>query len=104
MIDTNHRPMSKAELEAYIADDFIPAMRKMLPVIASLPEWQPIETAPTDKEVLLACLGHDGLRIGQKMYTEDTKSDLLNTCWVIASSGNVCQPTHWMPLPKPPIP
>ena len=70
---------------------------------AAATQWRPIETAPKDgTEVLLACVGHDNLKIGVKMHKEDTGSDLLNSCYVIVSSGAACQPTHWMPLPKPP--
>lgn len=90
------RPISKAELEAYIADEFIPAMRKRLPVIATLSEWRPIETAPKDGTWIMCKVepAHHGW--------ED--------CIVLRYRGNEWgrpgmvgyKPTHWMPLPKPP--
>lgn len=94
----SERPMSKAELEAYIADEFIPAMRKMLPVITPSTDWQPIETAPRDgtkflaieknfPEVVFICF------FGKHTpYIADWKSD----------DGEIVFPFKWMPLPKPP--
>jgi len=83
--------MSKAELEAYIADEFIPAMRKMLPVITPPPDWQPIETAPKDGTTILVF--HNG-----SMWTV-LWSDVQE--WHDANDYGYT-PTHWMPLPKPP--
>lgn len=65
--------------------------------------WRPIETAPSSGEVLLYC--------------EDTDEQFvafLGTCiedgskdWVFARAPDVSfivrDPTHWMPLPKPPM-
>lgn len=95
------RPMSKAELEAYIADEFIPAMRKMLPVINPPPEWQPIETAPKDGTNILIAYrdGYFGDMVVTKAAWDEDKEK-----WDKLFSNEYIKdiPTHWMPLPKPP--
>ena len=57
-------------------------------------EWQPIETAPRGVSVLL-CRVWDG------------QSSLMRVGWFDQGiwqdwSRNPMNPTHWMPLPKPP--
>ena len=61
----------------------------------SVPEWQPIETAPMLKTVLLA-VEFDGpgdwrIKCGS-FYSNE---------WHVF--GASWKPTHWMPLPKPPV-
>ncbi len=65
-------------------------------------EWQPIETAPHDETQILIH-GRDGYFVATW--------DRLVGCFVEASSGDplrgtergdLCAPTHWMPLPEPP--
>ena len=68
-------------------------------------EWQPVETAPTDTDLLLfGRFGSQrGLYTGIKnarygwsysfMGTEDVRDDYY---------GDDVNPTHWMPLPEPP--
>jgi hypothetical protein len=59
-------------------------------------EWQPIETAPKDGKRILVFCSHSNMTI--------------ETCW-LENSGfgwwwnthHLNPPTHWMPLPKPPI-
>lgn len=102
MSDADHRPMSKAELEAYIADDFIPAMRKMLPMIAPLPEWQPIETAPKDGTMIV---GHDWCRgIGIYGHDDTHIMSFKDGEWFGKDTCENHFPTHWMPLLNPPNP
>ena len=60
--------------------------------------WQPIETAPKDQSVLvvsdggnmwMATFRYVGPRVGER--------------WESSGFGRLpFQPTHWMPLPKPP--
>lgn len=67
-------------------------------------QWQPIETAPRDgSDVLLT----DGVNIENCYYNKEYKCS--EGWWVVSCSDNwgfACvheaQPTHWMPLPKPP--
>lgn len=62
-------------------------------------EWQPIETAPKDKEILL----HVGVTVGSML--------IVQGCWYSDSTGDegwidymgdVQNVTHWMPLPPAP--
>ena len=68
-------------------------------------EWQPIETAPKEKYLLVIsitsdhqpCVGYYGK--SNIDLPEDWFSDLLN----MARTPLPYVPTHWMPLPKPPV-
>ena len=55
-------------------------------------EWQPIETAPKDGTIVLVWSENSGRVIDH--YAEDYRSWYRFTKYL--------QPTHWMPLPKPP--
>jgi hypothetical protein len=80
-------------------------------------EWQPIETAPRDKQLLLGfrnSMGNwrtvkgryytqetiemdweEGDSCPEGWYETSTISDDIPNCWFF-------DPTHWMPLPQPP--
>ncbi len=68
-------------------------------------QWQPIETAPKDKNLLLWWIPRDGNRyaeaiiIGQVSFYEEGQ-------WYNVQTGiyqDIAHITHWMPLPdKPP--
>jgi hypothetical protein len=75
-------------------------------------EWQPIETAPKDKIVLLA---HE--YGGKRLVTQCAYSFEKGFWWPISEYAAICEnlapsgavmtfmvinPTHWMPLPPPP--
>ena len=77
-------------------------------------DWQPIETAPKDGTwVLLATNNPDPISgipdldiwfpyVGLGRYIADTDYD--DRGWMRCSEYSVnFEPTHWMPLPKPPI-
>lgn len=56
-------------------------------------EWRPIETAPMDREIILAGRWQSGrwdMRVGQWLVVQR---------WPFVGEG---QPTHWRPLPSPP--
>lgn len=55
-------------------------------------EWQPIETAPTKGRELILLLTPSGFP--QIAYA--------NTWWTAGYSVE-CKPTHWLPIPKPPV-
>jgi len=65
-------------------------------------EWRPIETAPkTGEKILVYRPVHDGYYI--PMTGEDYWGSTMfdpEGCWM--RSRQDCQPSHWMPLPKPP--
>ena len=69
--------------------------------------WQPIETAPKDRAVLLYCPDIGVVRgmwnscehaKNPKPYWSIDREHLFGTRLV-----RLNQPTHWMPLPDPPI-
>ena len=64
-------------------------------------EWQPIETAPRDKRVLIWS--------GQEMYCAHWSRNPMtrDVAWSVAEWGTegeqaLVKATHWMPLPEPP--
>lgn len=65
--------------------------------------WQPIETAPMDGTEIILFYPHmsDGLvtagyfHVAQDDYESHWYADLVN--------GGASPPTHWRPLPEPPI-
>ena len=60
-------------------------------------EWQPIETAPRNVEVLTKIDDHNGERNVQ------TLTRMGSLWWVPNGSTYVYySPTHWMPLPEAP--
>jgi hypothetical protein len=65
--------------------------------------WQPIETAPKDRSVLLVVAGM-GLPIycGRERYGTLGEPQQGEFAWRCDSSGRFTTPTHWMPLPAPP--
>lgn len=88
--------------------------------------WQPIETAPKDgTEILVVSgTGGTGVLLARWIALQDflttseaeeyadagmSESDLEIPCWFYADFVHGdrlapdCQPTHWMPLPLPPV-
>lgn len=68
-------------------------------------EWQLIETAPKDGRNILGgeplFTSKAGYKLGGRIYIcRGCENDWNGEQW-IRESG-FCQPTHWMPLPKPP--
>jgi hypothetical protein len=62
-------------------------------------EWQPIETAPKDKPVLIWVDGTTCIGIN----TEDDEGPYWNEVRLDDGAwGGEIYPTHWMPLPTPP--
>ena len=62
--------------------------------------WQPIETAPKDRSILVT--GPDGLRIDQVIWGGWALDDTHNWCDADGARHPNAAITHWMPLPEPP--
>lgn len=66
-------------------------------------EWQSIETAPKDGEMVL--IAHNTLRGGaliRESWLEDGVWYFMSGQGLTPLTGEY-RPTHWMPLPPPPI-
>jgi len=63
----------------------------------TLSDWQPIETAPPEKELLLF-FPAIGPRKGQTVYA---RAEMMRVGLVRDFPSRL--PTHWMPLPEPPV-
>lgn len=69
---------------------------------AATPKWQPIETAPRDREILIYSPEYDE----QFVAFWGVCPDDGDSQWVVARSKDmvviVRNPTHWLPLPAAP--
>lgn len=63
--------------------------------------WQPIDTAPDDGTLVLVACGQD-IWISSRKKGKCVNGFPTGWNWAIPSVYH--QPTHWMPLPKPPEP
>ena len=79
--------------------------------------WQPIETAPKDGSQILLTNGVDvaqGWWVNEEQFIEEIRDidgrhvDQIEsdgfTDWLDCEGGMNPSPTHWMPLPPPPLP
>ena len=69
-----------------------------------LMDWQPIETAPKDGRWVLVCGGN--WRVIMAWYALNPRID--RAYWKVSDEWDDYeladdQPTHWMPLPEPPV-
>lgn len=66
-------------------------------------EWQPIETAPQNYDVVLLYQpsGPDTAEAVGQGHRTDLREHAHNQ-WVFQATGCICEPTHWMPMPDPP--
>jgi hypothetical protein len=63
--------------------------------------WQPIETAPKDRRILVFEPGdcdEEGFIDVVHWYMGDTEDYWADWDW-----KKSCNPTHWQPLPAPPL-
>lgn len=60
-------------------------------------DWQPIETAPRDKVLLLFSIATD-ITIG--FFSDDM--EVAKFGWVTRDGLDLIEPTHWRPTPPPP--
>ncbi len=72
-------------------------------------EWQPIETAPKDGSSILIVYicPLDGPLVKEAQWWKRWYTDETNQGWMLANLdeeyGDYIEPTHWMPLPEPPV-
>jgi hypothetical protein len=59
-------------------------------------EWQPIETAPKDMTRVLGYVEEYIVVMWWFTYSNG------RSCWETVDGESEVDPTHWMPLPKPP--
>ncbi len=71
-------------------------------------EWQPIESAPRDRRILLWSPTFGGRAIGGR-YDDDKYASKPRPYWTLdnericgVSTCRAQPPTHWQPLPEPP--
>ena len=60
-------------------------------------EWQPIQTAPNNREFYLVAWEYINKTWGMAVATKNDDGE-----WVDEYQDNLYHPTHWMPLPEPP--
>lgn len=81
-------------------------IRDALCAYVAEPQWQPIESAPTDGTNILAIVAGNHPMSGQPFIPEVvkwTEDGWWNCMWGCASDNRGgYEPTHWMPLPPAP--
>jgi hypothetical protein len=61
--------------------------------------WQSIDTAPRDGTVVI---GFDPSNVGNDYLNNVEFMRWINGAWLDPAT-HTCRPTHWMPLPEPPM-
>jgi len=61
-------------------------------------DWQPIETATTDRQILVT----DGKLVGAAFLCRRPLWCVISTMNELPSNHKWLNATHWMPLPDPP--
>ena len=75
-----------ADYHAPHADGSVPALQN--------PGWKPIDTAPKDKSWILVWYGE---------VEEHGLASWADTFWIDWDGDSYGPPTHWQPLPSPPV-
>ena len=87
---------TKRREEFIIMCDRLISKEARIAELEALTTWQPIETCPKNKDVLLLIMGE----IAKGFYSPKIKQFEAEGCYYHDISCNLV--THWMPLPKPP--
>ena len=99
--DIDHCPdlaEARTDIACYIAE-----LEAEIAALKLAAQWQPIETAPRNRSVLLACPGSSvKLYCGRERWGGRGEPQPNEFAWRCDSSGTFANPTHWMPLPPPP--
>jgi len=72
------------------------ALRSRIAELEALTAWQPIETAPERVDILILVQTRVGVQVEQVEMVDGHYFRLYGV------SAEYHNPTHWMPLPKPP--
>ena len=82
------------DIAMHLRDHSIDTLKMVISECRELNQWQTIESAPKDREILVYAPAYQDLRF------------LISVCKWHESAGfcidELRQPTHWMELPKPP--
>jgi hypothetical protein len=65
-------------------------------------DWQPIETAPKDGSNVLLSPAFERERVTVGSWDLDDVGE-GGQCWRCLELSERLEPTHWMPLPSPPM-
>ena len=65
-------------------------------------EWQPIETAPKEPRTTILAMVDGYVRFVS--YGKTSHIPIYGWCLAdqVPEDADLCDPTHWMPLPEPP--
>jgi hypothetical protein len=86
------QPRVESCAPVYLIDSAL--VKKLNEIAIAMPEWRPIGTAPKDGTEILVWSNRGGVSC----------SKLRNQTWVFPGGFPGVQPTHWLPIPKPPTP
>lgn len=97
-------PIQCASLKAAIFEAIRRSVEEALGAAASpLGHWQPIETAPKDGRYVLLGRGAEVLGVGDYWtFRPEQHAEGATDTWFINDGTEPVEPTHWLPLPKPP--
>lgn len=64
--------------------------------------WQPIETAPGEKIVIVYCPKFNRVLIAMRSSDTSFMPNQWRARFTMFGAARTCEPSHWMPLPNPP--
>jgi len=79
--------------------DEIDALRKKVAELEAERKWRPIENAPKYQSVILATKNN---KVGEAIFARSNDGQ-MEWWWINTHDPVEFMPTHWMPLPTPPI-
>ena len=78
------------------------AMRAALTAALGDAGWQDISTAPKDGTAV--DIWYKGVRYADCHWSSLPYAGDISWGWTCQQLGRIAKPTHWMPLPTPPLP
>lgn len=95
-----------AAFERTSAEEIVAARNAVWEAVLRLREWQPIETAPRDgTAILIFEPPRQSVQYEVHAVIQVAKWNVRGSWWVEAHGEGyeTYEPTHWMPLPLPPL-